>query len=189
MSKDKAADYFSRHQSDECHITSDNRVFHSKGTADGFANGLKDKAVVSYTREQFESKAEAPTDEAPEVDKELRFKNRVERLIALGLERIEDVFTNAETGASINAADVYEITDEEFEISVTPVVVIEPSKEDAPKVLALESLKNFDASTATYEDAKAPVKALAIESPSQFKVDLFAAIEAQKVIINTEVQE
>ena len=55
MSKEKAADYFSRHKaSNECHITSDGRVFHTKGAADGFANQLKDNKVESYTRDQFE---------------------------------------------------------------------------------------------------------------------------------------
>ena len=51
MSKELAADYFARHTSDECFITSDGRVFHTKGTADGHANLLKDNAVVQFTRE------------------------------------------------------------------------------------------------------------------------------------------
>lgn len=55
MSKELAADYFSRHESsNECHITSDARVFHTKGAADSFANGLKDNKVESFTRDQFE---------------------------------------------------------------------------------------------------------------------------------------
>jgi hypothetical protein len=58
MSKELAADYFSRHlSSNECHITSDGRVFHSKGTADSFANGLKNQQVTSYTRADFETPA------------------------------------------------------------------------------------------------------------------------------------
>ena len=65
MSKDLAADYFSRHlSSNECYITSDGRVFHSKGTADGFANGLEDHKVLSYTR----SEVEDPKEEAPSAD-------------------------------------------------------------------------------------------------------------------------
>jgi hypothetical protein len=55
MSKELAADYFSRHQSDECHITSDNRVFHTIGTAQSFASGLKDNKVTSYTRAELEA--------------------------------------------------------------------------------------------------------------------------------------
>jgi hypothetical protein len=55
MSKELAADYFSRHlSSNECHITSDGRVFHSKGTAEGFANGLKDNKVSTYNRSEVE---------------------------------------------------------------------------------------------------------------------------------------
>ena len=56
MLKDKAADYFARHKaSQECHITSDGRVFHTKGSADGFANNLKDNKVTSYSRTEFET--------------------------------------------------------------------------------------------------------------------------------------
>jgi hypothetical protein len=53
--KELAADYFERHQiSNECHITSDNRVFHTSGTAEGFATTLKDSKVVSFTRSEVE---------------------------------------------------------------------------------------------------------------------------------------
>jgi hypothetical protein len=128
MSKELAADYFSRHQSDECHIASDGRVFHTLGSAQSFASGLKDNKVNSYTRAEFETaKEKTPKDKAP--------------------------------------------------------------KDDAPKVYSLEDLKAFDAKTATWQEAKELVKGLAIETPSQSKIDLFAAIEAQKVIINTEIQE
>ncbi len=54
-----ALDYFERHQlSNECHITSDNRVFHTKGSADGFASTLDDKKVSSFTRETKKSENE-----------------------------------------------------------------------------------------------------------------------------------
>ena len=126
MSKELAADYFSRHlSSKECHITSDGRVFHSKGTAEGFANSLKDNKVLSYNRSEFEgSKKEDVTD------------------------------TDAES-----------------------------------KTQALELLKSFDASTATYPETKALVKMLGIEPATQKQPDLLAAIEAFKVAVNTEVQE
>lgn len=128
MSKELAADYFSRHQSDECHIASDGRVFHTLGSAQSFASGLKDNKVNSYTRAEFETaKEKTPKDKAP--------------------------------------------------------------KDDAPKVYTLEDLKAFDAKTATWQEAKELVKGLAIETPSQSKIDLFAAIEAQKAIINIEIQE
>lgn len=128
MSKDKAADYFARHkESPECHITSDGRVFHSIGTATGFANGLKDNAVTSYKRDAVESKGKSQKEQ-------------------------DDAST------------------------------------EESKVLALETLKNFDTATATYPEIKALAKALSLESPSQSQVDLVAAIEAKKVIINTEVK-
>jgi flagellar hook-length control protein FliK len=144
MSKEKAADYFSRHlSSNECHITSDGRVFHTKGTADGFANGLKDNTVASYTRAEVEAiKVKSPKVEAPKT-------------------KVLKVETPAD----------------------------QTQKDDAPKVFTLEDLQAFDAETATYEEAKVLVKGLAIETPSQSKTDLFTAIEAQKAIINTEVQE
>lgn len=55
MSKELAADYFSRHQSDECHITSDKRVFHTLGSAQSFASGLSDDKIKSYTRAEIEA--------------------------------------------------------------------------------------------------------------------------------------
>lgn len=122
MSKELAADYFSRHQSsNECHITSDGRVFHTKGSADSFANGLKDNAVASYTRDGKEEKTKG-------------------------------------------------------------------SGEDA-KVFTLEDLNAFDATTATYAEIKALANGLKLESASQKQVDLLAAIEAYKVIINTEIKD
>ncbi len=124
MSKELAADYFARHgSSNECHITSDGRVFHTKGAADSFANGLKDNKVESYTRDgkKEEKEVETPGSDAT-------------------------VFT-------------------------------------------LEDLKAFDTTTASYAEIKALANGLNLESASQKKEDLLAAIEAQKVIINTEVQD
>ncbi len=46
-----AIDYFTRHTaSNECHITSDERVFHNLSTANSFAVGLENKTVESFTR-------------------------------------------------------------------------------------------------------------------------------------------
>lgn len=56
MSKDKAVDYFDRHKNDECHITSDGRVFHAIGSAQSFAAGLKDAEIESFKRTDFEKK-------------------------------------------------------------------------------------------------------------------------------------
>lgn len=127
MSKELAADYFSRHlSSNECHITSDGRVFHSKGNADGFANGLKDNKVTSYTRAEVK---------APVVD---------------------------------------DLGDDDS---------------NKAKVQALDALKNFDATTATYPEIKALVKDLGLESPTNKQPDLLATIEAYKTALNTEVKE
>lgn len=53
--KEKAQDYFDRHpSSNECHITSDGRVFHAKGTAQGFAGTLEDQEIESYSRTVLE---------------------------------------------------------------------------------------------------------------------------------------
>jgi hypothetical protein len=178
MSKELAADYFARHSNDECHITSDGRVFHTKGSADSFANGLKDNTVVSFTRDGKKEEKEDLKQEISEGEKEARFKERVTRLIELGYERSDDLFFVLSTGAQIDVNDVYETTDEEFEVSITSV-----------KVFGLEDLKAFDTATASYAEIKALAKGLNLESASQSKVDLLAAIEAQKVIINTEVQD
>lgn len=187
MSKEKAADYFSRHQSDECHITSDERVFHTLGSAQSFAAQLKNNEVTSYKRAEFETvKSEDLQEETLETDKESRFKIRVDRLIAFGFERIDDSFAHLPTATSIDVTAVYEISDEEFEIGLKPLVI---DNADETKVQVLEALKNFDTATASYEDIKALAKALALESPSNSKVDLIAVIEAHKAIINTEVKE
>ncbi len=127
MSKELAADYFARHESsNECHITSDGRVFHTKGSADSFANGLKDTTVASFTRDGKTTDDEAQTDEG--------------------------------------------------------------SKDD-DKIAAIEALKTFDAETATYAEIKELAKAFSLESVSQKKEDLLAAIEAHKLIMNTEIQD
>lgn len=127
MSKDKAADYFGRHKNDECHITSDGRVFHTIGSAQSFASGLKDATIESFKRAEFEKK----TSEDSQDD----------------------------------------------------------SSDEETKVLALETLKNFDPATAKYPEIKELVKMLGIEAASLKQPDLLAAIEAYKKTINLEVQE
>ena len=61
---EKAQDYFDRHPtSDECHITSDGRVFHNIGAAQGMAGTLDDQNIESYSRKVLEKeKAESVTD-------------------------------------------------------------------------------------------------------------------------------
>lgn len=187
MSKDKAADYFARHkESNECHITSDGRVFHSIGSAKGFANTLKDDAVKSYTRAEVAQPTKIVVLNTELHDKETRFKSRVAHLLTLGFERNEDLFSKEENGGtiSIDATAVYEVTDEDFEIGLTPLVVIGA---DESKIEAIEALKNFDASVAGYPEIKALVKALGLEPENQKQDTLVAALDAHKAIINTEI--
>jgi hypothetical protein len=134
MSKEQAVDYFDRHpSSNECHITSDGRVFHTIGSAQGFAQGLKDNKVESFTRDS-------------------KVKN------------IKVVDPIEETGSDAAA--------------------IQSAKEahDAN----IEALKAFDATTISYDEAKALAKALGLETSSNTKVDIFAALEAAKA--NLEAQ-
>jgi len=68
---EKAQDYFDRHPtSDECHITSDGRVFHNKGTALGMAGTLDDQNIESYSRKVLE-KEKAENDSAPSQVEEI----------------------------------------------------------------------------------------------------------------------
>ncbi|TDX86181.1 hypothetical protein [Epilithonimonas xixisoli] len=62
--KNLAVDYFERHStSQECHITSDGRVFHTNGHAISFASehNLQDQTIESYKREQVATVAENAT--------------------------------------------------------------------------------------------------------------------------------
>jgi hypothetical protein len=187
MSKELAADYFSRHTSDECHITSDNRVFHTLGSAQGFAAGLKDNNVSSYKRADIE----APTTELESTDevgeKEARFKQRVDTLIELGFERVADDFIKESGNVSISAHDVLESSDEDFDISKSALVDFTP-KDDNSKPNPLVLLKNFDPETAEYPQVKELYNALGLQAPSNKKPDLLAAIEAYK-IANIEVNK
>lgn len=68
---DLAQDYFERHsQSDECHISSDGRVFHTYGHATSFAqeHQLQDQTIESYKRAQISDVAENPTVEDAEAE-------------------------------------------------------------------------------------------------------------------------
>ncbi|SIT25613.1 hypothetical protein SAMN05421786_11539 [Chryseobacterium ureilyticum] len=57
--KERAIDYFNRHpESNECHITSDSRVFHTIGSAQGMAGTLDDQKIESYLRKVLEKEGE-----------------------------------------------------------------------------------------------------------------------------------
>ena len=163
MSKDKAADYFARHkESNECHITSDGRVFHSIGSASGFANTLKDNKVISYTRESFESKV--PTDGA-DVDSQD--------------DGSQDDGTQDQSSED-EGSDDEGSSDEGSEDEGS-------EDEGSEKNEALEALKNFDATVAGYPEIKALVKALGLDTENQKEATLVAALEAHKTAINLEV--
>ncbi|RQO37945.1 hypothetical protein DBR39_13745 [Chryseobacterium sp. KBW03] len=52
---EKAQDYFERHpSSDECHVTSDGRVFHTIGSAQSMSGTLDDQKIESYKRKVLE---------------------------------------------------------------------------------------------------------------------------------------
>jgi hypothetical protein len=198
MLNENVVDYFDRHPANnECHVTSDERIFHTKGTADGHANGLKDNKVNSHYRSDYElmkTDVVAPVIETGETtmsieDKELRFKLRVDRLIDLGFERIEDNFVNASTSGSITATDVYDITEEMFVVSITPPKVdapkVENTKPEVDKVYTIEDLKVFDFESG-YEAIKAIVKGLSLESASNSKKDLLEAITKAKANLENQ---
>nr|DAT49056.1 MAG TPA: hypothetical protein [Bacteriophage sp.] len=63
-----AIDYFSRHHSNECHITADGRVFHKKEGAESFASTLEDRTIESYTRREAEASADQNSADEDKVD-------------------------------------------------------------------------------------------------------------------------
>lgn len=53
----QAKDYFDTHPSrEECHITSDARVFHTKESAQSFAGTLDDQKIEKHSRKVLEKK-------------------------------------------------------------------------------------------------------------------------------------
>lgn len=68
----KAIDYFKRHHSKECFITSDGRVFHNSGAARSFATSLKDDSIEHYTRAEVEADVkDTPPPQKVEKPKEI----------------------------------------------------------------------------------------------------------------------
>lgn len=65
-----AIDYFSRHHSNECHITADGRVFHKKEGAESFASTLEDRTIESFTRREAEESADQNSADEDKVDNE-----------------------------------------------------------------------------------------------------------------------
>lgn len=79
---EKAQDYFDRHpSSDECHVTSDGRVFHNKGGAQGFAGTLDDQDIESYSRKVLEKEKSL----AQEIDLGDNHESKIKELETLEL--------------------------------------------------------------------------------------------------------
>ena len=85
---EKAQDYFERHpSSDECHVTSDGRVFHTLGSAQSMAGTLDDQTIESYKRKVLEKeladtgKSSTQTNEA---EKETKLKELSELELVSG---------------------------------------------------------------------------------------------------------
>lgn len=73
---EKAQDYFERHpSSNDCHITSDGRVFHTLGAAQGFAGTLDNQEIESYKRSVLEKEINTNDDTA---DKDAKLKELAE---------------------------------------------------------------------------------------------------------------
>lgn len=72
---DKAQDYFDRHPSgEECHITSDGRVFHTKGSAQGFAGTLDNQDIESYSRKVLETENSLKQEADSGADRDAKIK-------------------------------------------------------------------------------------------------------------------
>lgn len=97
---ENAQDYFDRHpQNDECHITSDGRVFHTLGSAQGFAGTLDDQIIESYKRAVLEKESKTENDDDAEKSKaevlamEVFLKNNeVEKLKYEDLKKLTKIF-------------------------------------------------------------------------------------------------
>ena len=62
-----AIDYFSRHHSNECHITADGRVFHKKEGAESFASTLEDRTIESFDEDKVDNGKELLSPDTPDA--------------------------------------------------------------------------------------------------------------------------
>lgn len=153
---DLAVDYFERHStSQECHITSDGRVFHTSGHAISFASehNLQDTTIESYTREQVEKNEELPfTAEIDTTDVE----NSLD-VIKEVLQKSDGNDTDVETKEDADLED--EKIEEETDLSGFET----PAGQIALDVF----LANNDVEKIEYKDLKALVKHFNIETADQ----------------------
>ena len=166
MSQEKAVDYFDRHpSSNECHITSDGRVFHTIGSAQGFAQALPDNKVESFTRETPQVEAIDVVDPTEETGTEEGTDKGTDKGTEEGTEEGLDVGTDEGTDQG---------TDE--------------GTEGEKQILDLDAaLLAFDTATATYPEIVVFVKELKLASDSNKKEALVAAIVAAQETLKPQV--
>lgn len=176
---DLAQDYFERHSvSNECHITSDGRVFHTGGHAISFAqeHDLQDQTIESYTRAQLEVKSEYATVENFD-ENELNFKATIDtsnlnvQLDELGKNDVSD----------INVGDIQN-DDVENQENNEPTKENDLSGFDSPAgQIALDVFLNQnEVEDMKYSDLKALVKHFNIETADQKADTLKTALTEYK---------
>ena len=88
--KEEAIDYFDRHPlSEECHVTSDGRVFHTKGSAQSMAGTLDDGAIESYSRKVIEKDAKIEDENHSNEITEAQILEKTEFLKTADVEKLE----------------------------------------------------------------------------------------------------
>ncbi len=164
---DLAVDYFERHStSNECHITSDGRVFHAIGNAISFANehNLQDQTIESYTRGQIEQKEELPFTaeiDTTDVENSLDVINKVS-------EGAEDGNTT-EDDTSENKTESEILEQEKIEENQVSLKESDLSGFDSPagQIALNVFLAANDVEEIEYKDLKALVKHFDIETADQ----------------------
>lgn len=163
-----AQDYFERHSvSNECHITSDGRVFHTGGHAISFAqeHDLQDQTIESYTRAQVAPVEEVVTDDQEDQDS-INKRNEIrEKLVS----KYQELFK--------------ELPSEDVEIEELESLIADENQKvikEADDKIVLEKFKNFDIATGDYQEAKSFVKHFNIETTDQKADTLKTALTEYK---------
>lgn len=116
--KEKAIDYFKRHQSNECFITSDGRVFHNSGAARGFASSLENNKIEHFTRTEVKNEIdnETQTPVVSEIENSKPNTNlETQNAIVPEIENSEPN-TNLEKGNEVQAPIIPDAKDEETKV-------------------------------------------------------------------------
>ena len=164
--KELAADYFERFkESEECHITADERIFHTKGNADSFAAGLTDPTVKTFKRVDFKiAQMEVVVDEDDDLTDEEKAA-------------VEEARCKKQDCPSAGSEPTE--TDEE----IAKRIEIEAAEKADADAIASEKILAFDTEKATYEEAKELVKEMNLAKEGNKKEDLFNAIVAAQTAI------